>query len=190
MRFWPIALLIVGCSDAPNPDLNSTNPHARFLGALEKADRSQDADTIKTLVDMAGKDPDPLARSGAITALGVIGRPGIAQHLIPIAVNAKEERMVRTDAIITLAKLKDPQALPALLDLLKGEPDMSLRREAAKALPAFGKKPEILAALLEALDAKDPSVAYRAHLSLTELTGLKDVARTRAAWDEALKKNP
>ena len=98
--------------------------------------------------------------------------------------------MVRGDVCLALAKLKAPAGLAPLLSTLQSDPEIVVRREAAKSLTAFGKKPEILEGLTGAVGDPDVSVAWRAHVSLQELTGVKNIVMTRDAWAAYFKEHP
>ena len=187
-RIWWIPLLW-GCSSGPSPDVKSPYPYGRYLGALQLAERPN-AENVRTLVEML-QDPEYLVRSGAVVALARIGKPEFAAHLLPrLSTEVETSPMVRGDVCLALAKLKNPQAIVPLLTTLQSDQEGVVRREAAKSLPAFGKKPEILQGLATAVGDSDVSVSWRAHLSLQEMTGAKSVAMTRDAWNAYLKDHP
>ncbi|MBI2900760.1 MAG: HEAT repeat domain-containing protein [Planctomycetes bacterium] len=189
MRGFPILLLLAACSSGPEPDVKSPYPYGRYLGALKLAEHPN-ASNVRTLVAML-EDPDHLARSGAVVALAQIGRPEFAQHLIPrLDPKTETSAMVRGDVCLALARLKNPAAIDPLLAALQSDPESVVRREAGKTLPAFGKKPAILRGLSAAVADPDVGVAWRAHVSLQELTGAKAVAMTREAWDAWIKDHP
>ena len=171
---------LCSCSSGPTPDVKSPYPYGRYLGALKLAENPT-AENVKTLVGML-EDPEYLVRSGAVVSLSQIGRPDFAQHLIPrLDPKTESSAMVRSDVCLALGKLKNPAAIDPLLAALQSDPENVVRREAAKSLPAFGKKPAVLQGLAAAVADPDVSVAWRAHVSLQELTGAKAVAMTREA---------
>lgn len=185
--FW--LLLLGACSSGPDPDVKSPHPYGRYLGALELAGNPS-AEEVRTLVGLLD-DPEPLVRSGAVVTMRRIGRPEFAQHLIPkLDPQIEPSALVRTDACIAVAALKNPDGIVPLLGVLQSDPEGGVRREAAKALPAFGKKPEILDRLTQAVGDPDVGVAWRSHVSLRELTGAKEVAMTSEAWAAYLKDHP
>jgi HEAT repeat protein len=182
-------LLLAACSSGPDPDINSPYPYGRYLGALELGDRHS-PENVTTLLKLLD-DPEYLVRSGAVTGLARMNKPELSRHIVPKLDPEKETvAMVRSDACLALGTLKHPESIPALLAALQSDPENVVRRDAAKALVPFGKKPEILPALAKAVDDPDVSVAWRAHVSLVELTGAKTVERTAAAWEAWLKDHP
>jgi len=181
-----VVLSCASCSGGPDPDVKSSYPYGRYLGALELAE-NPNAENVRQIVELLS-DPEPLVRSGAVVALGKIGRAEFVQHLIPLLDPQLEaSALVRSDVCIAFQTLKNPQAIPQLLTCLRSDPEGAVRREAAKGLPAFGKKDEILEALVQAIADPDPGAAWRAHVSLQELTGAKEVAMTTEAWAAYLK---
>lgn len=188
-RFAVLIALAAGCSSGPDPDVHSPYPYGRYLGALELAERPDDKNVQKLVLML--QDPEALVRSGAVVSLSQIGKPEFLQHLTPRLDPAVENSaMVRSDVCIALGKLKNPASIAPLLNTLAGDPEPVVRREAAKALVAFGRKPEILQGLAKSVDDPDVSVAWRAHVSLQELTNAKDVAMTSEAWNAWLKDHP
>ncbi len=182
-------LLLTSCSSGPDPDVKSPYPYGRYLGALELADRPN-AENVRILIGLLD-DPEYLARSGAVVAISKIGKPEFAQHLIPRLDARKESAaMVRADVCQALAVLRNAEAVAPLLGTLQSDAEGAVRREAAKSLPAFGKKPEIVQGLAQAVGDPDVGVAWRAHVSLQNLTGGKGVAMTREAWEAYLKDHP
>lgn len=181
--------LVAACSSGPEPDVKSPYPYGRYLGALKAAERPN-AENVKIIVGLL-EDPEYLVRCGAVVALGRIGRKEFLQHLAPrLDPKVEASAMVRSDACLAVAQIKNPAGLPALAAVLQSDPEPVVRRDAAKAIATFGKKPEVLQALAAAVGDADVSVAWRSHVSLQELTGAKDVAMTRDAWAAWLKDHP
>lgn len=81
------ALAVAGCSSAPKPDPKSMEPYERYLGALELS-RSGDPVDERELVRLLD-DPDPLARDGAVVALGRLAKP---EH-VPLLIDALFEKV-------------------------------------------------------------------------------------------------
>ncbi len=185
MRFplWSVALLIVPAAcGGPEPNTRSVDPYERYLGEKELTGRT-DAATMAQIVGML-EDPHYLVVVGAMEVLCSEGRPEFLQHIVPKLKH--KHPMVRQYACSSIAALKNPEGIPALIETLK-DADPSVRRSAVKALGTFGKRPDVVAALVETVGEKDPSVAYMAHLTLSELTGRADVARTKEAWAAATR---
>ncbi len=161
--FW--LLLLVSCSSGPEPDVNSSHPYGRYLGALELG-KSSGAESVRKLIHLL-EDPDYLARSGAVVALGQKGDPEFSQHLIPMLSSEKEPSgLVRSDVCISLGLLGGADVVDPLLDTLKSDEDPVVRREAARALSAYKREPRVVLGLLRALVDSDASVAWRAEVSL------------------------
>lgn len=188
-RRFLVLLALAACSSGPDPDVNSPHPYGRYLGALELAEHP-DPKNVQKIVSMLD-DPEPLVRSGAVVSLSQIGKPEYVQHLTPrLDVAVEASAMVRSDVCIALGRIKNPASVAPLLNTLAADPEPVVRREAAKALVAFGKKPDLLQGLVKAVSDPDVSVAWRAHVSLQELTNAKGVAMTEEAWTAYLKDHP
>lgn len=161
--------------------MKSAAPYERYLGARELGGR-RDAEAVGEIVKLLD-DPNFLVVTGAVEALADIGRREFLQHVLPRLKHAHP--MVRAYACLALGRLRNDEALPALVAALQ-DPEAWVRRSAVRALGAFGKRPEVTKALVEAVGEKEPSVALLAHDTLGDLTGRRDVARTREAWAQAL----
>lgn len=173
--------LFLGACCGPEADTKSAAPYERYLGVRELGERS-DAESVAAIVKLLD-DPHFLVVTGALEALGDIGRKEFLQHVAPRVKHAHP--MTRAYACATLGRLGNEEAVPALLEGLK-DAEASVRRSAVRALGAFGKRPEVAKALVEAVGEKEPSVALLAHDTLQELTGRRDVARSKEAWSQVL----
>jgi HEAT repeat protein len=176
----PAALWLASCS-GPEPNLGSQDPYERYLGVKELSSRA-DAEAVAVIVK-ALDDPHYLVVTGALECLGAIGHREFLQHAAHSVRHAHP--IVRAQACATLAALRNEGGVPALVEALK-DPEIAVRREAARALGTFGKRPEVLGALVEAVGDADASVALMAHDALTDLTGKPDVPRSREAWAKTL----
>ncbi len=177
-RILPALLLLASCG-GPGPDLRSEDPYERYLGAKELA---ADRDFAK-LVPLL-EDRHYLVVLGALESIAAIGEPHALQHAVPKLKHPHP--LVRQQACITIGALRGEEGIPVLAGALK-DADPVVRREAAKALARFGRRDDVVAALLETLGDRDPSVAFMAHEKLADLTGLKVGERSRDAWGKALK---
>jgi len=175
-----LALLFGSCG-GPDADTGSAAPYERYLGVRELGER-RDADAVREIVKLLD-DPHFLVVTGALEALCDVGRKEFLQHVLPRAKHAHP--MVRSYACRAVGRLGNEEGIAALADALK-DPEAAVRRSAVRALASFGKRPEVTRALVDAVGEKEPSVALLAHESLQDLTGLRDVARTREAWSKAL----
>lgn len=190
------ALLLAACS-GPEPNVRSADPYERYLGAKELAGNGAAEGRMREIVALL-EDKHPLAVLGALEALAAIGEPNALQHLPPLVKHPHS--LVRGQVCATVAALKNPDGIALVLEAYKGsvarrqEPSKEasrdgealVAREAVKALAAFGPRPEVLRALAEDVGDKDASVSFMAHEKLQELTGRKDVPRSKAAWEKAL----
>ena len=174
-------LLAVGACCGPEPDTASAAPYERYLGVRELGLR-QDADAVRDILKLLD-DPHFLVVTGGLEALGDIGRKEFLQHVLPRMAHAHP--MVREHACATIARLGNAEGIPALIEAIK-DPETGVRRAAIRALGKFGNRPEVAKALVEAVGEKEPSVALLAHETLQELTGLKDVVRSKEAWSKAI----
>ncbi|MBI2932672.1 MAG: HEAT repeat domain-containing protein [Planctomycetes bacterium] len=184
--------VVAACSNGPTANTKSLDAYERYLGALELAEGGDPIDARDLLGLLA--DPDPLARDGAVVALGLLGD---SQHTSAV-INMLYERveadgqvrntpLVRADACRTLARLRDERAVPALLNVLKGDTDEGVRRTAALALESFADRPGVVEALVDAMGDSGVSVAHDAHGVLARVSGRDDLPRDPAAWREWLK---
>lgn len=175
---WILLLLAASCG-GPKPDVQSKDPYERYLGVKELAGTRDFARIVPFL-----QDRHYLPVLGALEVLASTGEPHAFQHVAPLLKH--EHPLVRRQACATAGALGGEEGIPFLAAALQ-DPDPAVRREAAKALGKFGRKDGAISALLQALGDKDPSVAYMAHLKLSEVTGLEVAERSRDAWDRALK---
>jgi len=178
-------ILFAGCAGGPSPDLNSRDPYDRYLGALAAVSSRSAADWPK--VEALLRDPDPLARTGAVVAVMQSGRPEILALLTPML--SDPDPGVRSEAIRAVASLKNPASVAPLAAALAKDPAVETRRTAAIGLGAFPDAPEVRAALLAAMSDGAAGVAYNAYRSLIRVTGRENLPRSRAEAEEALKRS-
>lgn len=180
-----LAVLAAGCSSAPEPNLDSSDPYERYLGALAAAEAG-DAEGLKRL-DAQLKDGDSLARTGAIVALSLSKPPGALERVTGMLNDP--DPVVRAEAVRGVTRFRNPASAPALVKVLAADASLETRRTAARELCMFVDTPEVRSALLAAFSDPSAGVAYNAWRSLTLLTGRRDLPRARAAAEEALKKS-
>ncbi len=177
-RILPVVLVLASCG-GPEPNLQSSEPYERYLGAKALAAERDFAKLVPLL-----EDRHYLVVLGALEAVAAIGEPHALQHVVPAL--RHEHPLVRQQACLTVGALRADEGIPVLAGMIK-DPDAGVRREAVKALALYGKRAEVTAALLEALGDPDPGVAYMAHDRLGEITGLEVGERSREAWGQALQ---
>lgn len=89
-----------------------------------------------------------IERQNALSRLGDLAPPGAAAWVIPVLSDA--EQSVRVDAIVCLRELRDPVAIPGLIDVMTHGDTAEESEYAALALAAF-TDPQVRVALLNAL---------------------------------------
>ncbi|HTF58080.1 MAG TPA: HEAT repeat domain-containing protein [Planctomycetota bacterium] len=179
------AATLASCGSGPSPDLASGDPYERYLGALEAASSADPAEHRK--VEALLRDPDPLARIGAVVAISMSRRRDALGLLTPML--SDSDPGVRTEVIRAVAALKNPVSVAPLAALLSSDPAVEAKRTAAIALGSFPDGPEVRAALLAAMADREAGVAYNAYRSLIRVTGREDLPRARAQAEEALKRS-
>ncbi|HXX93044.1 MAG TPA: HEAT repeat domain-containing protein [Planctomycetota bacterium] len=187
MRPLPWLLVLLGACSGPEADTHSKDPYERYLGLKEIAenrDVASESEVVRLL-----DDPHFLVVTGALEVMAAFGRKDYLPYALPkLQVREKEKDrenlpMVRSQACLTVATCGQAEGLEPILGVLRGDPDLGVRRAAVKVLAdRYGKDPRVLQALVDTVGEKDPSLSYMAHLKLCELTGRQDVARSKAAW--------
>ena len=187
MRRLPSLLLLLSACSGPEADTHSKDPYERYLGLREIAEQRDIASEseVVRLVD----DPHYLVVTGALEVMAAFGRKEYLPYALPkLEVKEKDRErenhpMVRGQACATVAVCGGAEGLAPVLGVLAADPDPSVRRAAVKVLAArYGKEPRVLQALVAAVGEKDPGLSYMAHQKLGELTGRKEIPRSRDAW--------
>ncbi len=196
-----LAVALCGCEafQPMPPPSDVREPAARGPEALESASadarreaalsltksRIEDADVraqvARKLAVMAQSDPEALVRSAALQALLVQNAPMAVD--VARRVRADESAMVRWDAVKVLADLGGRPLMPALLEMLAGDPDANVRRECARGLARFDELP-VIRALVAALEDADLSVVQAAHDSLVKLSAGVDLGMKPEPWQK------
>ena len=94
--------------------------------------------------------------------------------------------MVRQSSCAGIGAIRNEDGIRGLVESLK-DPDPAVRSSALKALADFPLNPPAKRAMAVAVGDKDPSVSYMAHRLLTDITGRKDVPRSRDDWAKAVQ---
>jgi HEAT repeat protein len=179
--FWPVLLLLAACG-GPEANPKSQDPYERFLGVRELVGRN-DAQAMTELVSLLD-DQHYLVVVGALDVLATHGRPELLQHFVPKLKH--RHPMVRQSACAGIASIRNEDGIPGLVETLK-DADPAVRRSALKALAEFPRNPAAKRAMADAVADKDPSVSYMAHRLLGEITGRKDVPKSRDDWARAVQ---
>jgi HEAT repeat protein len=173
-----LLLLLWGCS-GPEPDTKSKDPYERYLGLREilvERNFSAEPDVVRLL-----DDPSYLVATGALEVMAGFGRKEYLPYALPRL--KAEHPMVRAQACETVAVVGGPEGRAPVMAVLRTDADPAVRRAAIKVLAAhYGADPEVRKLLVETVADKDPGVAYNAHERLSDLTGRKDIPRSRDAW--------
>ena len=178
-----LACFLTGCPSTPRANLDSGDPYERYLGALE-AEKYRDPQALKRTEEML-KDPDPLARTGAVVALSQVRQPHVLKLLTGML--SDPDASVRAEAVRAVAGFKEAASVTDLANVLATDRDVEPRRVAALALGTFPDGPAVRSALLEAFSDSASGVAYNAYQSLVRLTGRTDLPRDRSKAEQALK---
>jgi hypothetical protein len=134
---------------------------AALLGEINRLARGgQDGGGTPRLAELLGAAPDPSVRAHAARMLGQVG--GAAASAALAAALADQAPGVRVQVASSLRRLEGPRAIPALGRLLLGDPDVTVRRTAARLLDTM-RDPAATAALGQA--AGDPDAAVRHYVS-------------------------
>lgn len=159
---------------------NADNPDARRIAVayLSTKKWGHEPPYMKAYHVLATSDPDPMVRGQALRALGTAYRPEVAPDLI--AGLAHENPIVRRDAAAAIDNITSESVVVPLLEHLRDDPDAQVRVNCARALDKY-RRPEVIRALVQALDDKDVAVGHRAWLTLQALTGQTFPAEP-AAW--------
>ena len=180
-----LVVFALGCSSSAVPNLDSSDPYERYLGALEAAEAGNPEGWRK--VEALLKDPDPLARTGAVVALGRARPEGSLKLLTGML--SDTDPGVREEAVRHIAFFKDPKSVVPLIKILEDDASINVRRTAALMLGEFPDSPPLREALLDRFDDKSAGVAYNAYRSLVRITKRTDLPRSRAPAAEALKRS-
>jgi len=192
------ALVVAGCSEGTWPevrvlsgktvedyaaDLEGPDPDLRREAVFELKSKAQwgSAELKAEIAHIYRRvlgDPayDPLTRAAA---------GGGANSVALTAALEDEHAEVRIAAIRALERLGEPSAVPDLARVLAEDKDPDVRAASARSLRRF-KGPEVLAALVDALDDRAENVSFVAAESLEKLSG-RSFGRDSRAWRRWLK---
>ena len=134
------------------------------MEAVLELGRLKDKSAVPALVEALA---DPEIRALACWALGRIGEKTTAPRILVLL--ADKDPLVRHEAVLALARIRDGRAAKPLAKLLHLDPVEKVREECAEALAVFPSKMAV-SALKKAAES-DPSklVRERANRSLVQL---------------------
>ncbi len=185
--FLAAVVFLAGCAGSVPADPKGLEPFARYKGALALAESGDPLDERELLTLL--NDPDPLARDGAVVALGRLGKAEHVPALIEMTFLVAEKPdmpLVRADAVRALARIRDPRGVQPIVAAVKDvSPDV--RRTAVVALGAFPDHAAALEALIDAVESKESPVAQNARETLARIANRNDIPPLREAWLAWLK---
>ena len=140
-------------------------------------------EAVDAITDLSGEDADGAVRAMAVEALGGAGEPAL--EALEVA-RSDDDPRVREAVATAYGELRDPAAVPWLIDLAAGDGDRASREAAVAALGAIGDE-AALPVLLELVADAPPQVRRRAVVALTVFD---DPAVEPAIREAARDRNP
>lgn len=135
---------------------------------------------------VADPNTDPTVAAIAAAALALHGEPADTGRLTPLL--DRDEPFLRWQAAVSLQRLHNPQAVPALLRAATGDDDADVRMAAAHALGQYPRR-DVFDGLTTALDDRDYGVSRAARQSLT-LMAQHDAGDDPRDWRDYADANP
>jgi HEAT repeat protein len=183
-RVFNFGILVLAACGTYTANIESSDPYEQYLWLIQLNSGAGESEMER--VRQAAGSNAALAREGAVRAVGNIGKP----DLIPIAMDrlGDSDPNVRMAAIESLAKLKIEAAQTKILEKLRVDSEVQVRRTAAKSLREFTPNRAAYQDLIAALEDKDGGVSVLAQATLEKLSG-QTMARTDVkGWQEWLAK--
>jgi HEAT repeat protein len=140
VRFWAVfTLLGIGDSRAGEPLLEIINDpddqiRSTVISALGKVGEIKAVEPLKKIVL---ENLDINVRAGAVSALAMLGEPGL-EKLLELLRNNDEQ--IRSIVANKLGEIREELAFEPLLELLSNDPDAGVRALAAEALGKIGDR--------------------------------------------------
>ncbi|TWT77667.1 HEAT repeat protein [Posidoniimonas polymericola] len=162
----------------------------RALAAGDAADGTDSARQQELTVELARKvqtEPDPLVRDAIMKSVAKFKTPLAGQVLTAGLQDA--DPMVRRRCCELLGRRGDPASTAALAETLRNDTDQDVRIEAVRALGNV-RSPETNAALVAALESRDPAMQYAGVQSLAKATGRDFNGDVRACLAYAKGESP
>jgi HEAT repeat protein len=94
---------------------------------------------VEYLVQAAAREAEPIARSGAIRSLGLLGDRAAVEPLLRIVLNVRDEG-TRISAMRALGRIGDDRAAPDLYSLATGDESRFIRTTATATLADLGDR--------------------------------------------------
>jgi len=147
---------------------------------------------LKGYAAILASDDNPLVRSAAVRALGKARDPNYFKDIVEAL--SDESATVRWDAAVALNDIlpalgaepgRTALACRPLENHAAHDPSVDVRTASAAALRHFPDNKDAIKTLLQCLDDPEMGVRYRAHESLTAMTGY-DMGYNAAEWASAV----
>jgi HEAT repeat protein len=151
----------------------------QFAGRADGTDSESQRELTDQLARQIQIEPDPLVRRAIVEAVAEFRTP-LAQQIVEAGLN-DENQAVRVASCQVLGTRAETLSVPSLARALRDEKQIDVRLAAAEALGRINS-PESMAALVVALDARDPALQYVGVQSMKSISGLDyggDVAKWR-----------
>jgi HEAT repeat protein len=184
-----------GCMSGPFTQKERTSiitPAMRIAAIREGAARARDTDsteqakTVEELVTQIRTERDPIVRKAIQEAIAEYDTPMARQVLIA---GLKDEDLdVRLACCYRLGARGEPEAVPALRDLLENEEKLDVRLAAADALGKINT-PESIEALSIAVKDRDPALQFAGVEALKSISG-QDLGNDVKAWQQFTEQPP
>jgi HEAT repeat protein len=159
-----VAALIAIARDDPDEDVQRE--------AVESLGRIRDASGLRAVVDFARTHPNSDVRREAVATIGEYAPAHVAIELLQDVAQRDRDVDVQQDAVESLGKLRDAQALEHVRRIARTHPNAAVRRTAIDDY-AEGTDPETALSFLQEVLASDrsPAALSEALEELAELPG-------------------
>jgi len=158
----------------------------QFARQSDGTDSQRQRELTDQLARQIQIEPDPLVREAIVRAAAQFRTP-LALEIVKAGLG-DSSREVRVACCQALAERAEPATVPNLAKTLREDHDMDVRLAAAEALGKIDS-PESMAALVVALDDRDPAMQYVGVQSMKSLTG-KDYGGDVAVWRQIATGGP
>ncbi len=152
-------------------DTVSADQRRKAIAEMSQEDWGKQEPCLKAYA-MLAKDPQPIVRATAISALHTAGSPAYAQVLID-ALEHDPVEYVRVDAADGLTSIVAPAAVEPLIKHAKSDTCLDIRLRSLRGLKNYPQKP-VLDALLVCLGDEEFGIRFTARQSLAALIGQDD----------------
>ena len=188
------AITLAGCHSFlgyrgwPFPERERTSFHTpamridtvrQFAGRADGTDSADQRELTDQLARQIQIEPDPLVRDAIVEAVAEFRTP-LAQQILEAGLN-DEHQAVRIACCQALGTRAEAASVASLARTLRDDKRIDVRLAAAEALGRINS-PESMAALVVALDARDPALQFVGVQSMKSISGLDyggDVAKWR-----------